>query len=297
MGADEGDIVRHDKFARRRGGTMKISHGIAETIGFRREMEDAHSVGYDEGTGVFSAQVCDGHSGSLAAEIAAEMLTPCFLHGEGAACEKAGGRGFTPEGLREAYLAIDRYIVARGTESGTAVGTLYLWEDRFLAANAGDVRIVIGDGAEAINLTVDHKPDLPAERARIEALGGRVVCYDVPRVQGLLSMSRSLGDAPLKPFVTAEPRIAEGVLGRGKDMAIIACDGLWDVLTSEEAAAIARSAAGPDEAARLLETGAMERGSMDNITVIVLDLKAYTTRCGRERLCVLRVLDRALFAT
>jgi len=276
---------------------MNISYGIAETIGLRKEMEDAHSVRDDEGRGVFSAEVCDGHGGSLAARIAAEMLTPCFLHGEGVACERTGGRGFTPEDLRDAYLAIDRYIVAQQTVSGAAVGTLYLREDRFLAANAGDVRIVIGDGPEAISLTVDHKPDLPDERARIEALGGRVVSYDVPRVQGLLSMSRSLGDALLKPFVTAEPRIAEGVLGRENDIAIIACDGLWDVLTSEEAVAIARDAAGPSEAARLLQARAMEQGSMDNITVIVLDLKAYTARCGRDRLYVSRVLDRALSPT
>jgi serine/threonine protein phosphatase PrpC len=276
---------------------VNISYGIAETIGFRKEMEDAYSVRDDERCGVFSAEVCDGHSGSLAAAIAAEMLTPCFLRGEGAACGKAGGGGFTPEGLRDAYLAIDRYIVAQQTISGTAIGTLYLRESRFLAANAGDVRIVIGDGAEAISLTIDHKPDLPGEKARIEALGGRVVSYDVARVQGLLSMSRSLGDAPLKPFVTAEPRIAEGLLGRGNDMAIIACDGLWDVLTSEEAVAIARNAAGPSEAARLLQTGAMERGSTDNITVIVLDLKAYTARCGRDHLYVSRVLDRASSAT
>jgi hypothetical protein len=41
----------------------------------------------------------------------------------------------------------------------------------------------------------------------------------------------------------------------------------------------------------------MEQGSMDNITVIVLDLKAYTARCGRHRLYVSRLLDRALSAT
>ncbi len=273
---------------------MNIPYGIAETIGFRHEMEDAHSVRDDEGCGVFSAEVFDGHAGSLAAVIAAQMLTPCFLHGEGAACEKTGGRGFTAEDLRDAYLAVDRYIVAQHTVSGTAAGTLYLRGSRFLAANAGDVRIVIGDGPEAIGLTVDHKPELPGERARIEALGGRVVSYDVPRVQGLLSMSRSLGDAPLKPFVTAEPRIEEGLLGTGNDIAVIACDGLWDVLTSQEAVAIARSAAGPDEAARLLQAAALERGSTDNITVIVLDLKAYTAQCGRDRLSVSRVLDMAV---
>jgi protein phosphatase 1L len=275
---------------------MNISYGIAETIGFRKEMEDAHSVRDDERAGVFSAMVCDGHAGSLAARIAAEMLTPCFLYGEGAECGKRGGGRFAPEDLRDAYLAIDRYIVAQQTASGTAVGTLYVCESRFLAANAGDVRIVIGDGPEAISLTVDHKPDLPGERARIEALGGRVVSYDVPRVQGLLSMSRCLGDAPLKPFVTAEPRIAEGVLGRGNDIAIIACDGLWDVLTSEEAVAIARNTTGPSEAATLLQIRAVEQGSTDNITVIVLDLRAYTARCERDRLYVSRVLDGALSA-
>ncbi len=271
-----------------------IPYGVAETIGRRGEMEDAYSVGTDEWTGVFSAEVCDGHAGSLAATIAARMLTPCFLHGEGAACEKTGVRGFTAEDLRDAYLAVDRYIIARQTESGAAVATLYLREERFLAANAGDVRIVIGNGPETVDLTVDHKPDLPEERARIEAMGGRVVAYDVARVQGMLSMSRALGDAPLKPFVTAEPRVAEGMLGRGNDVAILACDGLWDVLTSEEATKIARSARGPAKAAKLLETTALERGSTDNITVIVLDLRQHTAKAGRDRLSVSRVLDLAL---
>jgi serine/threonine protein phosphatase PrpC len=273
---------------------MDIPYGVAETIGLRGEMEDAHWVGADKQTGVFSAEVYDGHAGSLAATIAAQMLTPCFLLGEGKACEKTGERGFTPESLRDACLAVDRYIVAQQTESGAAAAAIYILENRFLAANVGDVRIVIADGPEIVDLTVDHKPGNPDERARIEAIGGRVVSYDVPRVQGMLSMSRSLGDAPLKPFVTAEPRIAEGLLGRENDVAVIACDGLWDVLTSEEAAAIARNATGPGDAARLLEAAAMERGSTDNITVIVLDLRQHNARAGRDRLYVSRVLDRAL---
>ena len=139
---------------------MNISYGIAETIGLRKEMEDAHSVRDDERCGVFSAEVYDGHAGSLAARIAAQMLTPCFLYGERAACEKTGETRFTPENLRDAYLAVDRYIVAQQTESGLRL-TLYIHENRFLAANAGDVRIVIGDGPEIIGLTVDHKPGIP----------------------------------------------------------------------------------------------------------------------------------------
>ncbi|MGD0230530.1 MAG: PP2C family protein-serine/threonine phosphatase [Syntrophorhabdales bacterium] len=272
---------------------MTIPYGIAETIGLRSHMEDAHSVWQDERLGIVSAEVYDGHVGSLAASLAAEMLTPYFLNAMKRESEKTGEKGFAPEVLRDAYLATDRYIIDRQTESGAAVATLYLHGGRFLAANVGDVRVVIGEGTGAISLTVDHKPDLPGERARIEAQGGRVITFDVPRVQGLLAMSRSLGDAPLKPFVTAEPRIAEGLLGRRNDIAIVACDGIWDVLTSEEAVAIARAARAPEDAAKQLQTQALERGSTDNITVIVLDLRQHTLTCERDRLYVSRVLDRA----
>jgi serine/threonine protein phosphatase PrpC len=60
--------------------------------------------------------------------------------------------------------------------------------------------------------------------------------------------------------------------------------------------ALARSGTGPEDAARLLQTRALERGSMDNITVVVLDLRGYTALCGRSRLSIVRVLDRALVA-
>jgi protein phosphatase 1L len=222
------------------------------------------------------------------------MLTRYFIHPDGRKGFDCGRSSFTAEALREAYLAIDRLIVGRDTESGTAAATFYLQGERFLAANVGDARIVIGEGSRTIQLTVDHKPDLPEERARIEALGGRVMALDVPRVQGTLAMSRALGDATLKPFVTPEPRIAEGSLGRSDDLAVIACDGVWDVLTSEEAIALARTALTPDAAARLLRETALERGSTDNITVIVVDLKPYAAECAADHLHVSRILDRAI---
>jgi serine/threonine protein phosphatase PrpC len=197
------------------------------------------------------------------------------------------------EDLREAYLATDRYIIDQGTGSGTAAATLYIHRGRFLAANAGDVRIVIGDGRHVRELTVDHRPDLPEEKARIEALGGRTVLLDVARVQGMLAMSRALGDAALKPYVIAEPRITEGTLGKSNDVAVLACDGVWDVLTSEQAVAIARAAADPVEAAEQIKTRALDLGSTDNITVIVIDLKTYAAECMNEHLRVTRVMDKA----
>lgn len=271
---------------------MNIRYGVTETIGFRERMEDTHAVGQHQG--MFSAEVYDGHGGQRAAMAASEMVTPFFLslltngEGKGIAEER-----FTAETLRKAYLATDRYIVDRGIESGTAAVTLYIHKDKFLAANTGDSRIAARDGTLSIELTLDHKPDLPAERARIEASGGTIIDYDVPRVQGSLAMSRALGDVALKPFVSAEPRIVEGLLGRRTDLAVLACDGLWDVLTSEEAIRMVQGISDPQEAAERLQNRALKLGSTDNITVIVLDLSPYTASFERERLHITRIVDYA----
>jgi protein phosphatase 1L len=274
---------------------MNIPHGIAETIGRRNRMEDSHSVRNNDEFDIFSAEVYDGHSGSLAAVIAAETLTSLFLGGaHGHDGERFSPNRFTAETLREAYLATDRYIIGQGTASGAAAATLYLREEGFIVANAGDVRMVVGEGRDVMILTVDHKPDMPEEQSRIEAQGGVVVMLDVARVQGSLAMSRALGDAALKPFVTAEPRIVEGRFGRLNDTVVIACDGLWDAVTPEEAVAMARNSARPQEAADRLRALALAKGSTDNITVIVLDLRAYSASRAEKRLHLSRVLDRAL---
>ncbi len=274
----------------------RISYGIAETIGYRGSMEDSHAI-WDEPDRPFGAEVYDGHGGSLAAVLAAEMLTPFFFDMGWSRKRESDSYGLSAENLRSAYLATDRYIIDQGADSGAAAATLYIDGNRFLAANAGDARIVIGEGAGARDLTIDHKPDLRDERMRIEGLGGRVVLLDVARVQGMLAMSRALGDRALKPYLSAEPRIAEGTLGRENDIAILACDGIWDVLTSEEAVTAARAAADPGEAAERLKTKALDLGSTDNITVIVLDLKAYTAGCENEHLQVTRVVDKAASAS
>lgn len=50
----------------------------------------------------------------------------------------------------------------------------------------------------AEELTRDHHPDREDERARIEASGGFVRVWGVPRVNGILAMSRAIGDVLLK---------------------------------------------------------------------------------------------------
>jgi protein phosphatase 1L len=171
--------------------------------------------------------------------------------------------------------------------------TLYIKDERFVIANTGDSRAVIGKDGGWMQLTLDHKPNVPEERMRIEGLGGRVIVWGVPRVQGILAMSRALGDPSLKPFVTPEPRVAEGLLGKENDVAVIACDGVWDVLKPGDVIELARRERDPQKAADAIVARALEAGSTDNITAVVLDLRDYTSVLSREYMEIESVLDKA----
>lgn len=47
-----------------------------------------------------------------------------------------------------------------------------------------------------------------------------------------------IGDAEYKPYVIAVPDVREVVLNGGEDFLILACDGLWDHLSEDDAARI-----------------------------------------------------------
>ena len=68
-------------------------------------------------------------------------------------------------------------------------------ESEIYVANSGDSRCVLSDNGKAIELSIDHKPDLSTEKARIEKAGGFV---EDNRVKGVLNLSRSLGDLEYK---------------------------------------------------------------------------------------------------
>jgi serine/threonine protein phosphatase PrpC len=273
---------------------VRIEVGISQDIGLREKMEDEHEVCHLPDKSFFGAAIYDGHGGRMASSLAAEVLTPHFLRALDEELQKPSeARRPISELVRDAYKAADEFILYKGTASGTTVATFYIAADHFIAANAGDTRVVIGtrNGVEA--LTVDHKPDLPVEQARIEALGGTVITFDVPRVQGVLSTSRALGDPSLKPFVSPEPRVIEGALGRENDYVVLACDGVWDVLMPEEVMRAARTAGHPQIAAESITTTALDRGSTDNITVIVLDIRAHARGLSRNSMEIEEITDYA----
>jgi serine/threonine protein phosphatase PrpC len=274
---------------------MGIPYGISEDIGFREAMEDERALYDDEELSFFSAEIYDGHGGRRPAQAAAEMLTPAFLHALKMEMKKLEpDRRRETDLLREAYLEVDAYIAKKRAQAGTCAVQLYIRGDRFMAANTGDSRAIIGTEEGVVVLTRDHKPDDEPELSRIEALGGTVVNFDVPRVEGILAISRALGDTCLKPYVTPEPRIIEGTLGSENDRSVLACDGVWDVLSPEEVIEAARLYDDPEAAAKYISKMAREAGSRDNITVIVLDLRHYTAGLPRKKMKITGIYDRAV---
>ena len=86
---------------------------------------------------------------------------------------------------------------------------------------------------QAVSLSRDHTPRDREERERIEAAGGIVVQRKgSARVMGVLAVARAIGDAQLKPYVTAEPEVKVFQRAAETWFIILATDGLWDVMSN-----------------------------------------------------------------
>eukprot|EP00252_Welwitschia_mirabilis_P003310 TRINITY_DN133_c0_g1_i2.p1 TRINITY_DN133_c0_g1~~TRINITY_DN133_c0_g1_i2.p1 ORF type:complete len:228 (+),score=50.78 TRINITY_DN133_c0_g1_i2:238-921(+) len=159
---------------------------------------------------------------------------------------------------------------------------------QIVVANCGDSRAVLSRDGKAIPLSSDHKPNREDELNRIEAAGGRVIYWNGYRVGGFLAMSRALGDRFLKRYVISEPEVTCTERIQEDECLILASDGLWDVLSNDIVCEVARKclagyrprrAKGITEetpvgaAAAFLTKLALGKGSSDNISVVVIDLK------------------------
>uniref|UniRef100_M1A2R0 Protein phosphatase-2C n=2 Tax=Solanum TaxID=4107 RepID=M1A2R0_SOLTU len=146
-----------------------------------------------------------------------------------------------------------------------------------MVANAGDCRAVLCRNGEAIDMSQDHRPNYPSERRRVEELGGFI---DDGYLNGILSVTRALGDWDMKlPRGSASPLIAEPefrqiVLTEEDEFLIIACDGIWDVLSSQQAVSLVRRGLrrhdDPEQCAKDLVMEALRLNTFDNLTVIVV---------------------------
>ncbi|KAJ6439910.1 protein phosphatase 2C [Purpureocillium lavendulum] len=135
-------------------------------------------------------------------------------------------------------------------------------------ANVGDARIILCRGGRALRLSYDHKGSDENEGKRIANAGGLILNN---RVNGVLAVTRALGDAYMKDLVTGHPYTTETVIQPDLDeFIIIACDGLWDVCSDQEAVDLVRHMQDPNAASRLLVEHALSRFSTDNLSCMIV---------------------------
>ncbi|KAL3137661.1 hypothetical protein ABBQ38_004936 [Trebouxia sp. C0009 RCD-2024] len=249
----------------------KVSFGYSLMRGKRQSMEDFYYAQFkkDPKTGqmVGCFGVFDGHGGPNAADFVRQNLFESLVKNS-----KFGSDIKTA--FVEAFVDTDqKYLQAdsgANRDDGCTAVTAVLVGQNLVVANVGDSRAVLSKGGQAYPLSEDHKPNRTDERQRIESAGGVVVWAGTWRVGGVLAVSRAFGDRLLKRYVVAMPDLQEQQLTSQDDALILASDGLWDVLTNQDAAQCIKDIKDPQRAAKKLTDEAYSRGSNDNISCIVI---------------------------
>ncbi|CAB3403653.1 unnamed protein product [Caenorhabditis bovis] len=146
---------------------------------------------------------------------------------------------------------LSRFMLGSGAEvpgddSGTTACVCLMNSEKIIVANAGDSRAVLCRAGKAVDLSVDHKPEDEGESQRIHAAGGTI---EDGRVNGGLNLSRALGDhsykkntdIPLKDqMISALPDVKIEKLTPEDEFLIVACDGIWNSMDSQQVVDFAR---------------------------------------------------------
>ncbi|KAM6127223.1 integrin-linked kinase-associated serine/threonine phosphatase 2C isoform 2-T2 [Phoenicopterus ruber ruber] len=289
-------------------GILGLKGYVAERKGEREDMQDAHVILNDiteecqplpsQITRVSYFAVFDGHGGVRASKFAAQNLhqnlIKKFPKGEVVSVEKTVKRC-----LLDTFKHTDEDFLKQASSQKPAwkdgsTATCVLAVDNILyIANLGDSRAILCRYNEesqkhaALSLSKEHNPTQYEERMRIQKAGGNV---RDGRVLGVLEVSRSIGDGQYKRCgVISVPDIKRCQLTHNDRFILIACDGLFKVFTPEEAVNFIVSCledkniqtregkleadARYEAACNRLANKAVQRGSADNVTVMVVRIK------------------------
>jgi len=241
--------------------------------GRRKIMQDSFITTTNNENHVYG--VFDGHGeqGQKCASLCAKKLVEYASH-------KKHWNTQVERGFQEAFQQAHKASLQSIQKGGSTACCAYVTPEKVWVANVGDSRCVISRNGTAIPLSSDHKPDLPEERKRIESQGGQVVYYNGWRVEGILSVSRSLGNKSLAKFLSSEADITEHTVADSDEFIILATDGLWGAVDSQKAVNIVRAEMNKAESAGLTTSELVQRASealvdkacgtsMDNICCVV----------------------------
>ncbi|XP_069881600.1 protein phosphatase 1B isoform X3 [Dipodomys merriami] len=271
-----------------------LRYGLSSMQGWRVEMEDAHTavVGIPHGLEDWSFfAVYDGHAGSRVANYCSTHLLEHITTNEDFRAVGKPGSAQEPSvenvknGIRTGFLKIDEYMrnfsdLRNGMDrsGSTAVGVM-ISPTHIYFINCGDSRAVLYRNGQVCFSTQDHKPCNPREKERIQNAGGSVM---IQRVNGSLAVSRALGDydykcvdgkGPTEQLVSPEPEVYE-ILREEDEFIILACDGIWDVMSNEELCEFVKSrlevSDDLENVCNWVVDTCLHKGSRDNMSIVLV---------------------------
>lgn len=179
--------------------------------------------------------------------------------------------------LNDLFILLDQRAKIFNDKVGSTSSIALVMNNRIWFANCGDTLTMVGlrNKHKWVSVSQEHKAS--SEIERIEALGGSVLnIFGMHRVNGMLNMSRSIGDHHLKPYVIANPYVTSLSI-KLIEFVLIASDGLWDVFTMDQVYNYIKINLSNnifiDEIIYQLIQQAYLKGSMDNITVLYIEIK------------------------
>ncbi|KAF4668308.1 hypothetical protein FOL47_003083 [Perkinsus chesapeaki] len=197
------------------------------------------------------------------------------------------------ESLQGAFQATDEAFIQEAgnrqwsVAAGCVAVAVLIIGSTIFCANTGDSRAVLSRNGKAVELSNDQRPSRQDEFKRIKDAGGFIF---FGRVLGRLAVSRAFGDIEYKtglpddqsPLVICEPEIHADTLRDEDEFIVLACDGLFDVLSSQEVVDFVRGrflrmSKGEQDpttvAQELVQEAIIEKGSRDNVTCVIVMLK------------------------
>lgn len=220
--------------------------------------------------------IFDGHGGHRCADWMTESLHTFLSKTE------QWKQAKFDEALKQGFLDAEKAFLEKAISLRDPTGTCALvaifhnQTKSLYVGNVGDSRAVLCRGGQVVELSKDLKPANSQEFQRILSKGGKVVNG---RVNGLLAVSRSLGGkelkiGKLKGPVIPHPQVYKTQLVKEDEFLLMACDGLFDVFSSQEAINFIKNELQKDtnlnQICEKLVNEAVKRGSEDDITLIIV---------------------------
>eukprot|EP01064_Diplonema_japonicum_P030648 TRINITY_DN5267_c0_g1_i1.p1 TRINITY_DN5267_c0_g1~~TRINITY_DN5267_c0_g1_i1.p1 ORF type:complete len:653 (+),score=140.33 TRINITY_DN5267_c0_g1_i1:577-2535(+) len=183
--------------------------------------------GSDYACGVF-----DGHGGLEAAQYCVQFLIPSIRTSPHYPSDM---KMAMTEGFKKVHRDFSQVADVIAVDAGTTATTVFITNGTLHVANLGDSGAILCRNNSPISLTECHRPDQALEKEAVMSYGGEIVQVGgFSRVEGMVSVTRSIGDRPCKEYLRRDPHVTTMELTPQDDFIVLATDGLWDVMSAEE---------------------------------------------------------------